>query len=90
MQQKSISLQDLADEIPQFNKKLAGTFSVDDLSAVYKDVMYPAAEEDEEVPEEEHGDSERAHALERFLRDIMTENAKIRKEMRDHGIEPSA
>ncbi len=36
----------------------------------------------------EHSNVERAHMLERYLHDILQENAKIRKELREAGIDP--
>ena len=53
-------------------------------------MVYPAEEEEEEgtAAEGEHGNAERAHMLERFLHDILQENAKIRKELRENGVEP--
>jgi hypothetical protein len=57
LEQKSCSLADVANEIPRFNAKLANKFTVEDVKAVYEDVIYEANEEDREVPEEEHGDA---------------------------------
>lgn len=57
LEQKSCSLEDVANEIPRFNAKLANKFTVEDVKAVYEDVIYEANDEDKEVPEEEHGDA---------------------------------
>lgn len=53
-------------------------------------MVYQVDDEEEEgnTGEQEHGNKERAHMLERFLHDILQENAKIRKELSEHGIEP--
>jgi hypothetical protein len=53
-------------------------------------MVYQVEDEEEEgnTGEQEHGNAERAHMLERFLHDILQENAKIRKELSEHGIEP--
>ena len=60
--------------------------SVEFLSKLYEDaVEHAEEEEEEEPPEEEHGNHERTHMLERFLGEILQENAKLRKEM-DEGI----
>ena len=53
-------------------------------------LLYEAKDDEEEgtTGENEHGNAERAHMLERYLHDILQENAKISKELREAGIEP--
>jgi len=92
---KWCTLEDVAEEIKTFRPNLADKVNAEDLSSVYAleedgGMVYQVEDEEEEgnTGEQEHGNAERAHMLERFLHDILQENAKIRKELSEHGIEP--